>query len=252
MADSLVLCYHAVSAGWPGTLAVTQERLEEQLHFLVRRGYRAHTFLDVVTRRGGGHRVAVTFDDAYSSVFELAYPVLQALGMPATVFVPTDLVGTGEPMSWPGIEQWLGGPHAHELIGMSWAQLGELADAGWEIGSHTRSHARLTSVRDETLAEELNASREECQHRLGRPCRTLAYPYGAVDARVVRAADGAGYLAAGAPPNRLPGERRLRWPRVGVYPADDLRRFRVKVAPSVRRLMGSPAWPPLASLGQRL
>ena len=252
MADSLVLCYHAVSARWPATLAVTQERLEEQLQFLARRGYCAHTFLDALSQRSGRRRVAVTFDDAYGSVFELAYPVMQALRMPGTVFVPTDLVGTGEPMRWPGIEQWLDGPYAHELIGMSWAQLGELADAGWEIGSHTRSHARLTSVGDETLADELSSSREECEQRLGRPCRTLAYPYGAVDSRVVRAADAAGYVAAGAPPNRLRGERRLRWPRVGVYPPDDLRRFRVKVAPSVRRLMGSPAWPPLASLCQRL
>ncbi len=252
MADALVLCYHAVSERWPATLAITPARLEEQLRFLAHRGYRARTFSDTLAQPDRGLTVAVTFDDAYRSVFEHAYPVLRALGMPATVFVPTDLVGTGAPMSWPGIEQWLNGPHARELIGMSWAQLGELADAGWEIGSHTRSHARLTSLHDDALADELTGSREQCERRLGRPCRTLAYPYGAIDRRVVRAAGEAGYLGAGAPPNRLPEDSRLRWPRVGVYPADDIRRFRVKVSPLVRRLMGSPVWPPLARLGQGL
>ena len=43
---------------------------------------------------------------------------------------------------------------------MSRAQLTELADAGWEIGSHTCSHPRLTTVDDETLERELRASKE--------------------------------------------------------------------------------------------
>ena len=34
----------------------------------------------------------VTFDDGYKDNFELAYPILRELGMPATFFVPTDLV----------------------------------------------------------------------------------------------------------------------------------------------------------------
>jgi peptidoglycan/xylan/chitin deacetylase (PgdA/CDA1 family) len=250
--DRLVLCYHAVSERWPATLAVTPARLEEQLFFLARRGYAARTFSAALEQPDAGRALAVTFDDAYRSVFEQAFPVLRALHMPATVFVPTDLVATGAPMRWPGIEQWLGGPHAHELIGMSWEQLGELAQAGWEIGSHTRTHARLTDLHGSALADELRGSREHCEQRLGRPCPTLAYPYGAVDARVVRAAGEAGYAAACAPPNRLPGDRRLRWPRVGVYPADDLRRFRVKVSPHVRWLMESPAGAPLGRLARRV
>jgi hypothetical protein len=50
----------------------------------------------------------------------------------------------------------------------------------------------------------------------------------------------------------VPGDRRLRWPRVGVYPVDDLRRFRVKVMPIVRRSLESPAGAALAHLGRRL
>jgi peptidoglycan/xylan/chitin deacetylase (PgdA/CDA1 family) len=185
-------------------------------------------------------------------VFELALPILRAAGAPATVFVPTALVGADEPMAWPGVDHWLATPHAKELVGMSWEQLAELADAGWEIGSHSRRHARLTELGDSALAEELSASRQECETRIGRPCRTLAYPYGAVDARVMWAARAAGYDAAGAPPLRLPGPRRLHWPRMGVYQRDDLWRFRAKISPAVRRVYDSPVWMPLTVVGARL
>lgn len=252
MGDRLVLCYHGVSDQWPATLAVTPGRLREQVLFLAHRGYRARTFSDALARSDGELTFAITFDDAYRSVFECAFPILRELGMPATVFAPTALVGTGGPMSWPGIEQWLDGPYASELIGMSWAELGEVADAGWEIGSHTRSHARLTELDGDAMAVQLRGSRDDCERRLGRPCHSLAYPYGAVDARVVRAAHEAGYLAAAAPPNRLPGERRLRWPRVGVYPGDDLPRFRLKVSPTMRLLRASRAWAPIAMFSRRL
>ena len=175
-------------------------------------------------------------------------PVLREAGIPATVFVPTALVGTEEPMAWPGVDHGLTTPYARELVGMSREQLDELADAGWEIGSHSRRHSRLTELGDAALAEELSASRHDCEMHVAWPCRTLAYPYGAVDVRVVWAAQAAGYDAAGAPPLRLPGPRRLHWPRMGVYQRDDSRRFRAEVSPLVRRLYDSPARAPLTKI----
>jgi peptidoglycan/xylan/chitin deacetylase (PgdA/CDA1 family) len=253
VADRLVLCYHGVSEHWPSHLAVAPEQLEEQLALLVSRGYQGRTFFDTLAAHGHGRYVAITFDDAYRSVFELAFPILRAAGLPATVFAPTGLVGTEAPMRWRGVEEWLDTPHATELVGMSWDQLRELADAGWEIGSHSRHHARLTELGDSNLAEELSASRQECELRIGRRCLTLAYPYGAVDGRVVLAAQAAGYEAAGAPVRRLPGPRTMHWPRMGIYRQDNLRRVRAKVSPAMRRLYASPAWGPLTKVaGGRL
>ena len=100
---------------------------------------------------------------------------------------------------------------------MSWDQLGELADAGWEIGSHTRTHPHLTQSRRRELRAELESRKATVEERLGRPCPTLAYPYGDYDERVVAAAGAAGYAAAGTLPARLHSERALAWPRVGIY-----------------------------------
>jgi peptidoglycan/xylan/chitin deacetylase (PgdA/CDA1 family) len=252
LSDVLVLCYHAVSEDWPAELSVTPGRLREQLEWLVRRGYRGVTFAEAVLEPARGRTVAVTFDDAFRSVRERAAPILAELGLPGTVFVPTGFPGRSAPMAWPGIDQWLGGPHEAELRPLSWPELGELAEAGWEVGSHTRTHPRLTTLDAARLEDELAGSRAECERQLGRPCRTLAYPYGDHDERVAEAAGRAGYSAAGTLPSRLRAGGPLRWPRVGVYHRDDARRFRAKASPAVRRLRGSVLWTALARSGGAL
>jgi peptidoglycan/xylan/chitin deacetylase (PgdA/CDA1 family) len=244
MPDVLVLCYHAVSERFPAALSVTPEAFERQLHLLARAGYRGATFEDAVKARSG-RTVAITFDDAYLSVLTLGKPLLDAAGFTATVYAPTAYLDAPErPLKWDGIEQWHGGEHERELLPMSWDQLGELAEAGWEIGSHTRTHPHLDRVSDDAeLRDELVESKATVEQRLGRDCTTLAYPYGEYDERVIAAAGAAGYAAAGTLPARLHAARPLAWPRVGIYRGDDERRFRLKVSRVMRKLRGSRLWP---------
>jgi peptidoglycan/xylan/chitin deacetylase (PgdA/CDA1 family) len=238
VSDVLVLCYHALSPDWPADLSTTPERFERQLTRLKRRGYRGITFSEAVRGDHRGKAVAVTFDDAYRSVLQLGAPILAKLGMPATVFAPTAWIGREEPMTWPGIDEWLGGPHEQELVPMSWDELRELQGSGWEVGSHTVSHPHLTQIGDRELEVELRESRGACEDGLGGPCPAIAYPYGDVDERVVAATEAAGYSAAAALPARWHDERRLEWPRVGVYYGDDERRFAIKASRVVRRIRG--------------
>ena len=243
--ELLVLCYHSVSDEWPSRLAVTREQLRQQLTALVERGYRGATFSDAVAEPGDGKRLVVTFDDGYASLLTHALPILDELGLPATVYVPTDFPGSGLPLSWPGIEQWLETDHRDELTSLDWEQLARLIELGWEVGSHTRSHPRLTKLDDERLADELLGSRLELERRLEVRCRSIAYPYGDVDERVIGAVRDAGYAAGAALPERFYPPRQLSWPRVGLYRADTPLRYRSKVSRSVRALRGSPLWPVL-------
>jgi heparosan-N-sulfate-glucuronate 5-epimerase len=239
VAHSLVLCYHAISHHWPSVLAITPERLRDQLEFLVRHGYRGATFSQIVSGEAPAKALAITFDDAFRSVFDHAFPVLSEFGLPGTVFVPTALVGLPTSMSWDGIDKWKGGSHEDELRCMTWDELRQLRDAGWEIASHTRSHAYLPKLGDAELHAELAESREDLGRELGAPCRALAYPYGAVDDRVANAAGNAGYEAAAALRPGAPDP--LRWPRFGIYPVDGSARFRLKVSPLLRAFRNSPA-----------
>jgi len=242
--DALVLGYHAISARWPCTLAVSPQALEEQLERVVRRGHRGVTLTELMTGRPRGPVVVVTFDDAYRSVFELAFPILRRLGLPGTVFAPTGHMD-GTPMSWPGIDGWQHTEHRAELTGCTWDELSLLTQAGWEIGSHTRTHARLPALGDEPLADELLRSRQECEQRLSVPCLTLAYPYGDSDARVAAAARAAGYVATvGGPPSPGGPAHPLR---ADIYRKDDAWRVALKTSvlhgglTRLARVRGRPA-----------
>jgi peptidoglycan/xylan/chitin deacetylase (PgdA/CDA1 family) len=122
---------------------------------------------------------------------------------------------------------------------MSWDEIRALADAGWEIGGHTCSHPRLTTVDDATLEPELMGARSACERELARPCRSIAYPFGDCDARVRDAAAAAGYeAAAGLSSAAFVDRTVLEWPRVGVWHGESDRRFRLKtssLADRVRR-----------------
>jgi len=242
MSRILVLGYHGLSDTWPDMTAVRPDAFEEQIELLVRRGYRGATFSDALTSPKDGKTVVVTFDDACRSVFEHAFPVLTRLGLPATVFAPTAYAGTDRPMGWDGFDRWLGTPHEGELACMSWDALRTMADAGWEIGSHTHSHHRLPTLLDDVLARELRESREQCEDALVRPCRSLAYPYSDFDNRVARAALDTGYRFAATIPRGVAAPLPLRWPRVGVYGHTSDRRFRVRVSRRLRVARGSSAW----------
>jgi peptidoglycan/xylan/chitin deacetylase (PgdA/CDA1 family) len=219
---------------------------------LLERGYRITRFTEAVRSPADGKVAAITFDDAFRSVFEYGFPILRRLGVPATLFVPTDYIDADAGfLDWPGIDAWRHGPAERELVPMSWSEIGELADAGWEIGSHTGSHPHLTQIDAAALADELVRSKAECERQLSRPCPSVAYPYGDLDGRVVAAAARAGYITAAALPDKLDARDPMQWPRVGVYHVDDDRRFRLKVSPALIALRSSPAWDGLAALSRR-
>ena len=116
------------------------------------------------------------------------------------------------------------------------------AGPGWEIGSHTRTHARLLGVDDARLADELAGSRKRIEAELGQPCRTIAYPFGEADERVIAAAGDAGYDAGCGLPTSFRRVSALAWPRTGVWHSDGPVSFRLKVARPVRLLQASPAF----------
>jgi len=252
--DLLILCYHAVSPSWRTEFAIDPGRLGSQVRFLLRRGYRPATLTAAIESSLPGKTVVVTFDDAYRSVLREGLPVLERLGVPATMFVPSAFATSQEPMAWPGMEDWAGTPFESELDCMSWEELRRLSAAGWEIGSHSRSHPVLTSLGDAELEAELRGSREECEAELQRPCAALAYPFSAYDARVKAMAREAGYDTAAILDNHLAipegsrplpgggGSDSFELLRSGIYRGDGWARFAAKTSPATRRARDSRPW----------
>jgi len=168
--------------------------------------------------------------------------VLARLGVPATLFAPTAFLDGGQ-LRWPGLDRWRNTPDESELAALTWDDLRELAGIGWEIGSHTRTHPRLTEVPPPELERELGESRDECTRAVGVECRSIAYPYGDVDARVADVARQLGYSAGASLSSRLERLGPYRHPRVAIYHEDAAWRFRLKAARPVRDLRASKLWP---------
>jgi peptidoglycan/xylan/chitin deacetylase (PgdA/CDA1 family) len=252
-ADTVVLGYHAVSATWPSSLAVTPARLEQQVKWLLARGFQGATFYDAVVAPPSPKTFAVTFDDGYRSVLLEGFPVLERLGVPGTVFPSIIYVDAKQPLVGPALQHWLSSPHAAELESMTWDELRRLSAAGWEIGSHTVTHPYLPELGDVELRQELVDSKERLEREIGQPCRTIAYPSGRFDDRVMRGAELAGYDVAGALPRRFPGRQSpFAWPRVSVSRDDNPVTFALKVSTLVRRIRRTDAWVRLDDLRLRL
>ena len=231
---TMVLAYHAVSP-YPNALSVDAPMLAAQVQALLRRGMRPVTCADLLSGEAGSDVFAVTFDDGYRSVYDRARPVLAELGVCATVFLPTALIGQASPASWPGLTPDPMPPE--ELCTMSWEQVQELVGLGWEVGSHGVRHLKLPTLDDTQLAAELTDSRRECEDRTGEPCRTLAYPFGEADTRVIQATADAGYSGA-VTMAMLRWSGVLAWPRVGVYSKDTLRSFGLKTSRPLSSALG--------------
>ncbi|MGH7448635.1 MAG: polysaccharide deacetylase family protein, partial [Longimicrobiales bacterium] len=124
----------------------------------------------------------ITFDDAFASFAQTAWPVLRDHRVPVTLYVPTDHVG--------GTNAWGGSTDAGipTLPIMDWDAVARVAAEGVTIGSHTCTHPHLPRLPHARMVEELERSAERIESRMGERPAGLAYPYGACDEHIVSAA----------------------------------------------------------------
>jgi len=204
---------------------------------LAARGIRTLTLAEALQGKPPRRSVVLTFDDGCRCFRDHALPELQARGMTATLFTVSGALG--------GTNHWdrEAGERTEELLGAE--DLCRLAQAGIEIGSHSRHHRDLTKCSEAELDEELAGSRADLEGVLGAPVRTFCYPYGHVDERARTAARAAGYLAAvsiHAQPGAQAGDP---WslPRMIINPGESRFERRLKVSGLY------PLWSRLPRLG---
>lgn len=181
----LVLMYHSVSEYEhdPFQVTVTPQRFERQLRWMCRHGLRGASVSDVLAAGGERGLVGLSFDDGYADFATHVAPALHRYGFGATVYV---LAGR------------LGGHNGWETCGprkplMTSRQVREVAEAGFEVGSHGLRHTPLPAVPAVEVVREVGRSREVLEGLTGRPVRGFTYPYGQLGAREVAAVRDAGY-----------------------------------------------------------
>lgn len=120
--------------------------------------------------------VVITFDDGDASCYTTAAPLLERHGFRGEFFV---------------VSQWVGRPGF-----LSRDQLRDLIRRGHGVHSHSRTHPMLPRLDTARIDEELSGSKTELEEMIGRPVEYVSIPGGAYDARVVEAAQRAGYRRA--------------------------------------------------------
>jgi peptidoglycan/xylan/chitin deacetylase (PgdA/CDA1 family) len=161
-----------------------------QMTALARDGWRTLSLSEFAvprTTHDARRTFLLTFDDGYASLAQHAYPILADLGFTATTFLITHYIG--------GTNDWDVRYTWSRLRHLTWSDIERWRGRGFEFGSHGATHRRLTWLADEELRAELAHSREMLIHRLGVEAgRAIAYPFGAVDARVMARAHEVGYM----------------------------------------------------------
>jgi peptidoglycan/xylan/chitin deacetylase (PgdA/CDA1 family) len=170
---SVILCYHGVApsnaAEDPHFLRVAPERFTQHVESLLSAGFELTTVADLAARADGGSPppglAAISFDDGLDDNHAHALPILRRLGVPATVYVTTGLIGQPNP--------WI----ASDTRMMTVEELRDLRAAGWELGAHTVTHPDLSQLDRDGCLREIGESREEIERLTGERPRTFAYPF---------------------------------------------------------------------------
>jgi peptidoglycan/xylan/chitin deacetylase (PgdA/CDA1 family) len=182
-----ILCYHRFARENDGLLCVSEEAFADQMAFLADNGYRTIGVEDLLGflnyRRGLPKRsVLITIDDGYRSAYEIAFPILVKHGFTATLFVYTDFINTS-------------------VNSLTWEQLREMKDAGFEVGSHTVTHCDLSKpdggeargVYRERVKRELLVSKQTLDERLAQDTIALAFPFGGTTPEILQMCHSLGY-----------------------------------------------------------
>jgi peptidoglycan/xylan/chitin deacetylase (PgdA/CDA1 family) len=168
---------------------------------------------------------AITFDDAFVSVIDVALPELAMRGMPSTIFVPSGALGSSPSWEMEGDAVDRGETVASEQI------LRAVVSHLVSLGAHSVSHPDLTRIGQSAAREEIACSRSELEHKIGVPIELFAFPYGEHDAETVTMCREAGYRHAyTVVPQNIDSSRGdfLRG-RISVSPADSALEFWLKI-----------------------
>jgi peptidoglycan/xylan/chitin deacetylase (PgdA/CDA1 family) len=182
-----VLTYHHFGGDCTSPYCMPTAVFDQQMTFLKENGYRVVTLRklrDFVQYRHAIPKksVVIAIDDGNRSAYEIAYPMLKKYGYTATLFIYTDFVGVSKGA-------------------ITWEQLREMKAAGFEVGSHTKSHSDLTKQREgesnaaymARVKSELLFSKRLIDEKLKQDTIYLAFPYGRYNERVLAISEQVGY-----------------------------------------------------------
>lgn len=177
-----ILLYHRIDvSSIESQYYVSPEKFEEQMKLLHDWGYTTITtelLVQAITEGANlpQRPIILTFDDGHLNNYTIAYPIMKKYGFSGAIYIVGEYMGTPDYMNAD--------------------QIKEMAQDGWEVGSHSMNHFDLTSLNTQQKQYEIVESRKFLETELGLPIQTFSYPFGIKDQTVINLAHSAGYIAA--------------------------------------------------------
>lgn len=239
----IILEYHEIVSSEPGDVhAVQATRFAEQMSWLQENDFNVVQLSEWIQARRKlkpapntevkpQKTIAITFDDGYRDNLTNALPILKRYDYPATIFLISGFLGS--------TSLWRQGPLGQTPM-LTWEEASIMLQSGIEFGSHTVTHADLTSLDQATVVDEVRRSRDEIEDRLGKPVILFSYPYSRYTNRVKDCVQQAGYLAACTYQSHYvghAGQDLYELQRIGILAHDRIEDFAAKVNLSLPRRM---------------
>jgi len=245
-ADSaVVLMYHRFGEDRHPSTSIRIDQFEAQLEHLREGGCTVIPLAHLLAALEGestdlpDRAVVITIDDAYRSVYDIAFPRFKEYGYPFTVFVATDPVDSG-------------------LDGhMTWEQMREMQKAGATFANHGAGHLSLIEREDdesedawrERIGADVAKGRKRLNEELDPLPGAFAYPYGEYDPAVADMLADMGYVSFGQQSGAVgPLTDRRAVPRYPMAEAfGDMTQFRTKVASLPMPVTAVEPWNPVTT-----
>ena len=180
-----ILMYHSISRSNHDRLTVSPDRFAAEMQLLAEQQFRVVSLEEACKRLQSqdlARTVVLTFDDGHRDFLTAAAPVLRQHGFTATLFVVTGRLGSNA--SW--------NKSRRKIALLTRDELSGLRSEGFQLGSHTVTHADLRTLDEATLERELSDSRAAIAE-LGETFFPFAYPGGTFTKRERDAVERAGY-----------------------------------------------------------
>ncbi len=124
---------------------------------------------------------AISLDDGYEDNYVNAYPILQELEIPATVYVTGDMIRYSS---------------KDRGSGLTVGQIAEMSNFGIEFGAHSVTHPRLNRISVIDAQREILDSKALIEGITSTECKGFCYPYGAYNRTVRDMVEEAGFTYA--------------------------------------------------------
>jgi peptidoglycan/xylan/chitin deacetylase (PgdA/CDA1 family) len=245
-ADSaVVLMYHRFGEDRHPSTSIRIDQFEAQLEHLREGGYSVIPLAHLLAALEGDstdlpdRAVVITIDDAYRSIYEIAFPRFKKYGYPFTVFVATDPVDGG-------LADY-----------MTWEQMRELQEEGATFANHGAGHISLIEREDDESADawrkrigaDVAKGRKRLDEELDFLSGAFAYPYGEYNPAVADMLAELGYVSFGQQSGAVgPLTDRRALPRYPMAEAfGDMAQFRTKVASLPMPVTAVDPWDPVTT-----